>query len=713
MLHVFVLAAALQPFLAKHCNTCHNAQLKTAGLNLTAVAPDDLAVWYKVSDKLRRGLMPPPGAPQPGAAERKTILAAIDAALAKAPRDPGRVTARRLNRYEYNNTVRDLLAVDFRPADDFPADDQGYGFDNIGDVLTLSPVLMEKYLAAAARIAALSIQVEQPVKPTLTRYRSDRLQQNFFLRTRHRFPIDAEYDLNLQLGGIRPEGSPVVRLAVDIDGHRAGVFEVNPERAQRRNFDLRLPVSAGEHEVHARFIEDDYRPETVTLAARDRHLNIDTLDVRGPFEPLLQFPPAGHRRVMICGHAAGGHQPYCARLIVTNLARRAWRRPPAPAEINRLVGFVETALQEGGSLEEGVRVALQAVLVSPHFLFRIERQIGEFELATRLSYFLWASLPDEELYQLAAARRLRQPGVLEAQVRRMLRSPKASALIENFVGQWLQLRNLESHKPDPDRFPAFDDELRQAMLRETQLFFETIIREDRSILDLIDARYTFLNERLAKHYGIAGVQGPEFRRVELATDQRGGVLTHASVLTVSSYPTRTSPVLRGKWLLENILGAPPPPPPPDVPNLEEEAIGTKASLRDQLEQHRKDPTCASCHDRMDPLGFAFENYDAIGAWRTRDGKFPIDPSGVLPNGKSFRRPADLKAILRTEKDAFAESVAEKMLTYALGRGLEAYDKPAVQSISRGLAAGDYRFSRLVVEIARSLPFQSSRGERAK
>jgi hypothetical protein len=580
---------------------------------------------------------------------------------------------------------------------------------------------MEKYLAAARKIAGAAIVVNLPVKPTLVRYKTDQLKQTFQIRTKHRFPADAEYDLIVQLGGIRPEGAPPVLLTINVDGLSAHVVEVNPGRNQRRNFDVRLPISAGVHEIHAHFVNDGYQPEANPLPdpVRDRHLTIDTLDVRGPFTPLPQPIPESHRLVMI-----SQGRPYSARLILGNLIRRAWRRPAAPGEIERLLRLVEMAQENGDTFEQGIQLALQAVLVSPHFLFRIERHpdpanptavrpISDFELATRLSYFLWASMPDDPLYAAAANGALRKPEVLEAQVRRMLRNPRSDALIDSFAGQWLQLRNLESHQPDPARFPDFDDELRQAMIQETRLFFRTLLREDRSILDLLGAGFTFLNERLARHYGLPGVQGKEFRRVNLSTDQRRGILTHASVLTVSSYPTRTSPVIRGKWLLENILGAPPPPPPPDVPILEEAAIGTKASLREQFEQHRKDPTCGACHNRMDPLGFGMENYDAIGRWRTMDGKFPIDASGTLPDGRKFQRPADLIAILSTEKEAFAETVAEKMLTYALGRGLESYDKPAVQSISRRLAAGDYRFSRLVVEIARSLPFQMSRGEGPK
>jgi hypothetical protein len=399
-----------------------------------------------------------------------------------------------------------------------------------------------------------------------------------------------------------------------------------------------------------------------------------------------------------------------------NLARRAFRRPVTTQEIDKLVSFVTLARNRGDSFEEGVCQSLQAMLVSPHFLFRIEQggevsqAISDQELASRLSYFLWSSMPDDELMQLADRQTLHRPEVLESQVRRMLKDAKSRAVVENFGGQWLEIRKLESVKPDRQRFPTFDEYLRMSMRRETELFFENVIREDRSILDFIDADYTFVNERLAQLYKLPNVKGPEFRKVSLSSDtERGGVLTQAGILTVSSYATRTSPVLRGKWILEKILNAPPPPPLPDVPNLDESKIGSAASLRQQLEAHRQNTTCASCHARMDPLGFGLENFDAIGAWRTQDGKFPIDASGELPDGRKFKGPGELKAILKADRNAFAEGLAEKLLIYALGRGLETNDKAAVERVVSSLAADHYRFSRLVIEIARSSPFQRRRG----
>jgi hypothetical protein len=446
---------------------------------------------------------------------------------------------------------------------------------------------------------------------------------------------------------------------------------------------------------------------------------VSFIEVAGPYDQTPGPSEASRAHIYVCGHRQGPHQSWCATKIVSTLARRAYRRPVSQAEIDVLLGLVSVARSRGDSFDDGLAVAIQAILVSPDFLFRVERdrpaaagetaaRVGQHELASRLSYFLWASMPDAELMDAADRRALRQPGVLEAQVRRMLKDPKARTLGEEFGGQWLQFRALESVTRDREKFPAFEDYLRLSMRRETELFFESIVREDRSVLDFLDGPYTFVNERLARHYGLQGVTGPEFRRVDLAGSRRGGVLTQASVLTVSSYATRTSPVLRGKWILENILGTPPPEPPPDVPNLDEAAVGSAASLRKQMEAHRKNPTCASCHRRMDPLGFGLENFDAVGAWRTEEGKFPIDASGELPDGREFNGPDELRRILTEDRQAFARSLTGKLLTYALGRGLERSDRLVVKTIAADLARDDYRFSRLVLGIVNSRPFQMRR-----
>lgn len=746
--------SVIQPFLSKNCFMCHNAKLKSGELDLQHHASGeqmlkDRHVWESVVQKLRTGEMPPKGLPKPSLEEIGRVTGWIEAEYDRLDRnvkpDPGRVTARRLNRYEYDATVRDLVGIDLHPAADFPADDAGYGFDNIADVLSLSPVLMEKYMATAEKIARAAIVTGPPqFKPTRVQIKAESLGMAEHLKAAplpkgaagpmpaktalhamHSFPAEAEYDLRIGLGGVRPNVEDIppspVKMVLWVDGTVEKTWEIDPGRNKPRNFEAHIKVSAGEHRLSAAFVDDQFVPEQNPIASRDRYLTIDMFEIRGPFNPVAPPLPASQYRILVCHHPLNQHDASCARRIVTTLARRGFRRVPTEREIANLTGLIEMAQKDGDSFEQGVRLALQAVLVSPNFLFRIERDrdprnanaehpVSDFELASRLSYFLWSSMPDDELLAKAEAGTLRKPGVLEGEVRRMLLDPKARALSENFAGQWLQLRNLDEAKPDPDRFPTFDDELRRAMKRETELFFEAVVKEDRSIVDFLDARFTFLNDRLAMHYGIPGVEGPEFRRVALTGNQRGGVLTQASILTVSSYPTRTSPVIRGKWVLENILNAPPPPPPPNVPTLDEAAVGSKGSLRQQMEQHRSNPICASCHARMDPLGFGLENYDAIGAWRTVDGKFPLDVSGTLPNGKSFSNPAELKAILKSDKDEFTKCLTEKMLTYALGRGLELYDRPAVQSISRSVANGNYRFSTLVLSIVKSMPFQMRRGE---
>jgi mono/diheme cytochrome c family protein len=782
------------PFLTENCVFCHNEQKKSGNLNLevfqsTQSARANSEIWELVGEKLRTGEMPPKGLPRPPEEGRQAVLRWIEGELARSDRearpDPGRVTARRLNRAEYDNTVRDLLGVDLQPSADFPQDDSGYGFDNIGDVLSLSPVLMEKYLASAEKVARAAIFGPPRLKPTmvqrrgqgrrivpstvpLTDYDLTGLSLPNALHVTHRFPVAGEYVLRVILGGVRPAGSDPLQLALWIDGRQVQTRDFDPEGIasfsdDRQDFggmtqEFRLPVTAGEHWIAVSILRmyeglpASYKgpqpstrvvkplefkpppgapPERVELLRQRfearkaekvpvNEARINTLEVRGPYEQAEGPSLESRQKIYTCGHLDGKHANGCARRIVTDLARRAYRRPVTNEEITDLLGLISAAREAGDSFEEGLCLSLQAMLVSPHFLFRLEKgrgvsasrqALGDHELASRLSYFLWSSMPDDELRRAADAGRLRDPNALAAQVRRMLRDPKSKALVENFGGQWLELRKLESVKPDRTRFPDFDEYLRLSMRRETELFFEHIVRDDRSILDFIDGDYTFLNERLAQFYGLTGVRGPEFRRVELDGTERGGVLTQASVLTVSSYATRTSPVLRGKWILENILNAPPPPAPPDVPNLDEAAVGSAASLRQQMEKHRTNPTCAACHARMDPLGFGLENFDAVGAWRTVDGKFPIDASGTLPDGRTFNGPRELRTIMKAERDVFAEGLTDKLLTYGLGRGLERYDRRTVRQIAKNVAAQDYRFSSLVLEIARSLPFQMRRGER--
>jgi len=724
-------AGTVRPFVERHCLACHSNRVKTGGLSLEGHVTAEHALqepelWRRIGRRVRNGEMPPVPMPRPDPADADAVVRWLESQLGRledARADPGRVTARRLNRAEYDNTVRDLIGIGFRPADDFPADDVGYGFDNIGDVLSMSPILLEKYLAAAEKISQAAIPSASAPEATADQYLTTGLRHEFT----HNFPVRADYEIFVNVIGKRPKDAPPQTLNITLDGRAVGSFVVEASKIDNGvnlnpGFMVRLPVDPGKRRIAVALVAPGENKQATELFDREIR-GLDAIVVKGPFDPRLETSES-HGRLFVCGHERGKHEPACARLVLGTLARRAYRRPVAAAEVERLLQFVARAESRGDPFEEGVRLALQAVLVSPRFLFRIEHDpnpgdpaavhpVTDHELAARLSYFLWSSMPDAQLSRLADEGRLRQPGVLDSEVDRMLADSRAFTLAENFAGQWLKVRNLDTIKPDPDRFPEFDEELRAAMRQETRLFFETVVRENRSIMDFIDGKFTFVNERLARHYGIRSVRGPGFRRVTLAGRQRSGVITQASVLTVSSYPTRTSPVLRGKWILDNIVNAPPPPPPTDVPNLNETAIGTQETLRAQLLRHRKAPACASCHAPMDPLGFGLENYDAIGAWRTRDGAFPIDCSGKLPDGKSFSTPAQLKRILRTEEGTFARGLTERMLTYALGRGLEPYDDAAVGAITEEMARDSYRFRSLIRGVVNSAPFQMRRSEGVK
>ncbi len=809
---------AVLPVLAKNCLGCHSDKTRTGNLSLEpfrdpAASLEQPELWQKVLDKLVSGEMPP----RPAAPLAPHDLAAVTGWIRKLPgvsenvvsaafANPGRVTARRLNRVEYNNTIRDLLGVAARPADEFPVDDSGYGFDNNSDVLSVSPLLMEKYMQTARDMSRLAVYGETvPPKPTrlvrLLNRRSpdanDVLSSGnagvylpYSLRGamygNFTFPVDGEYEFRLRIANFRGDNAADVtdeeraRRAEErrklfeqrrLERLKAGAAtqpraprEVTPEELRARDeaartaapprklilavdgapilstviegtgsfgysqgeFTARATVKAGEHFLRASY------PELANLADPRENINpdmrrglfVDYLDIVGPYNP-SPAPPASYNRIFVCSQTT----PQCAKTILTSLMERAYRRPVTQEELAAKLELVALVQREGDTFQEGVRLALQAILASPNFLFRIESDpkvqatpainrvanetahpVSDIELASRLSYFLWASMPDQELMQVAKARTLRQPAVLEAQVRRMIADPKGRNLVDNWAAQWLQLRNLGRTKPDPKRFPTVDDELLDAMRRETSMFIEAIIKEDRSILDVIDAPFTFINGPLARHYGIAGVDGEDFQRVTLDGVQRGGVLTQGAILTVSSYPTRTSIPVRGKWVMENLLGTPPPPPPDDVPSLNETNVGVEVSLRERLEQHRKDPSCAPCHNVMDPIGFGLENYDAVGAWRTHDGKFPIESTGTLPDGKTFVGSKGLKEVLKGQSDAFVRNVTEKLLTYSLGRGLERFDRPTVDAISRTVAGSNYRFSALVMEVVKSRPFQMQNGQ---
>lgn len=789
-------------FFETRCFACHNAGLKSGSVDLQALVSggmteDSRDTWLTVAHKLAAGEMPPPGTPRPPQDEVKRAAQWITDEIARVDSlvepDPGRVTARRLNRAEYNNTVRDLLGVDLSPADDFPADDSGYGFDNIADALSLSPVLMERYLTAAEKVVRAALFGPPAIQPTVVRhqppyrfgadggdnarfladleysindYDITGLSHPSALHAAHDFPASGIYEFRISPDGNRPKPSDPFEVIVWMDGRQTASVQMtasySPTGMEGEDQQIRFWVEAGRHEIAVatprvyeglpakygglnptkkpappppsfdpppgatpeqieelerraeRWKRDEEKPALIS----DLSFRINFIEISGPFEQAMGPARESLSKVYACEYAARETVPGCARQTLANFARRAFRRPATAAETDRLMALFDQARERGNAFDESIAVGLQAVLVSPQFLFRMEqdppageeRKLGDFELASRLSYFLWSTMPDEELLSLAEQGRLSDPATLHAQVRRMMQDARASALAENFGGQWLQFRALESAQPDKALFSRFDHYLRWSMEQETKLLFEHIMRDDRSVLDFVNAGYSYLNENLARFYGIPGVRGPEFRRVDLSATQRRGVLTHGSVLTVSSYATRTSPVLRGKWVLENLLNQPPPPPPPDVPALDESKTGKELSMRAQMEAHRANPVCASCHARMDPLGFGLENFDAIGQWRTHEGEFEIDPSGALPDGSAFASPRELADILAKQDEAFGLAISEKLLIYALGRGLKPHDRPVLKRIAERLKADDYRFSSLVMGIVDSLPFQYRKAE---
>jgi hypothetical protein len=725
---------AVRPLLTRTCQPCHNDKLASGGLNVSVfLDPGSLAVkregWELILDKLRSGEMPPAGMPKPPQEKIDGLAGFVqsefDRADKKTQPDPGRTVAHRLNRNEYSNTIRDLLGVPFHAEEEFPADDSSFGFDNIGAALTVSPTLMQKYLQAAEQIASRAVGGDPLPKPGLfdKRSRIRRLDADT-IEFKDRVDFDADYNVRVLLVGHRGADDKPVTLVLSIDGKPVKTVEV-PVRisdvnkqggaTQRSAEELRTFLSQGEHTFRAAFVNDEGLKDIPAAARRNPSRNIypDTFEIAGPFPSTAQH--SSERKILTCDLASGRS---CADRIVTNLAHRAYRRPASKADVAELMAIYDEARAAEYSPRQSLQFAIEAMLVSPKFLYRIEAdpkpgvygRISDVELAGRLSYFLWSSMPDDELLRLGESNRLHRAEVLDAQVKRMIADPKFSAFAENFPGQWLEIRSLDAVHPDAAKFPEWTPELREAMRTETSMFFASVLRENRPIGDLIDGNYTFLNETLAKYYGIEDVTGPEFRRVELKTDQRSGVLTQASILTVTSYPNRTSVVLRGKYLLENVFGAAPPPPPPDVPKLDETTVGIAKSLRQQMEQHRSDPVCASCHSKMDVLGFGMENYDAIGRWRTTDGKFPIDSTGSFPNGKSFAGPAQMKALLRENMPEFTRTIAKKVLTYALGRGVEPYDRRTVNEIVQKTAAQEYKFQALILAVTQSPAFQERRGE---
>ena len=754
---------AHRDLLNDYCITCHNARTRTADLALDELdlteVPGDGAVWEEVIRKLRGGMMPPPNARRPANSSLQELAAWLEQTLDEAARanpEPGRAALHRLNRTEYGNAIRDLLDLEIDVTELLPADDEAYGFDNVADVLRVSPSLVEQYLTASRRISELAVgDPEIATIGSVYRVPPDRAQSDHIeglgLGTRggtlirHTFPLDAEYDFSVFLmrnivGYMKGLEWPH-ELEIAIDGERVFLAPVGGDAdnamsdanfaaagdAIDERLQTRIPVTAGPHDVGVAFIRKNYSEshEPLQPHTRDHDLQnmngvplVDYIDITGPFAVTGRGDTASRRRIFTCNPAPGDEQ-LCAAEILSRLATRAFRRPVNDDDMALLMEFYDTG-RDNGDFETGIQNGLRLVLSSPEFLFRSEPDpegirpgeiypVDDLALASRLSFFLWSSIPDDALLALAVEGRLSDPEVLSVQVERMLADARSNALVENFAGQWLFLRNLQSVSPDSKLFPNFDDNLRQAFRTETELFFESVIREDRSILDLLTAEYTFVNERLARHYEIDDVYGSHFRRVTLEDSNRRGLLGHGSILTITSMPNRTSPVLRGKWVLENILGTPPPAPPSDVPDLEENQPGQEArSVKARLEEHRGNPVCASCHAMIDPAGLALENFDAIGRWRTKEEGGLVETDGQLVDGTPVDGPVALREALLDRSGQFVRTVTEKMLTYALGRGLEHYDMPVVRSVAENAIADDYRFSSLVMGIVNSPPFQTRR-----
>jgi len=730
----------VRPILAKYCFECHGTKKQESGLNLSTFQ-DDAAVlaakkkWKDVWQKVDTKEMPPAGNAEPTAAERGQVTGYIESALAKidgrGAEDPGRVVIRRLNRTEYKNTVRDLLGIE-APVENFPSDDVGYGFDNIGDVLSLPPLLMEKYLATAEKILNRAIVVPRP-KPSATDHVSGRdlsvtvggrvvsdpptLLNEAELYHYIDVAKDGRYVLRVLAAGDQVGREPV-KVAIRIDGTEVDRFEVRASRGQPASYERDISLSAGFRRIGVAFLNHDPRPNDPKPGGRS--LIVHFLELDGPKAPTFSELPETHRRIFIARPDGKTSKRDAASQVLASFAARAFRRPVGADELAKLMKLFDLPDRRGEPFEASVKVALEAVLVSPYFLFRAEQgrpnedpagahPVNDYELASRLSYFLWSSMPDEHLLAVASKGTLGNPAVLEVEVDRMLRDPKSKALSDNFTSQWLQIRRLENVTPDAVRYPTFDGPLRDAMSKEQVMLFDAILREDKSAISLLDADFTFVNDRLARHYGLADVTGSEMRRVTLGDRRRGGILTMASVLASTSTPARTSPVKRGKWVLESILGTPPPPPAPDVGALRENADDKqKLTVRERMEKHRADPNCASCHARMDPIGFGLENYDAIGAWREQDDGLVIDATAKLPDGQTFRGAEELRKILVARKADFMRCLTEKMLTYAMGRGIEFSDRGTVRKIDDRLAKQDFRLSALVTEVVKSYPFRYRR-----
>jgi len=749
-----------------YCITCHSDKTRTGGLSLERAdlvdVPKGAETWEKVIRKIRAGMMPPPTAPRPAAARLDALAefleTSLDRAAAAKPR-PGRTVMHRLNRTEYGNAIRDLLALDIDAAALLPPDDESSGFDNIADVLTVSPSLMERYLSASWNISREAVgNLNIAPATSVYRVRPDLSQDQHIdgmppgtrggILVQHNFPLDGEYTIKVRLwrntfdlmrGMEDPHDIEIAMDGVRLRLVNAGGYDDFRKMAENpgtfgadldQRLTVRIPVKAGTHTIWATTILRSHAPRDdmikpflrTTIDGLDimGDPSMDRVTIEGPFAATGSGDTLSRRKIFVCKPAAPADEPACASKILSTLGRIAYRRPIDKATLGSLMEFYARGRGDRtgrGSFESGIESALQFILASPEFLIRFESdpanlapnavyRLDDLALASRLSFFLWSSIPDDQLLALATQSKLKDPVVLEQQIQRMLADPRSKSLIANFAEQWLHLRNLKNSGPDLQAFPDFDDNLRQAMKEETTLFFESIMREDRSVLDLLNADYTFVNERLARHYGIPSVYGSQFRRVKVPNEARRGLLGQGSILTVTSYPNRTSPVERGKWILTNLLGVPPQPPPPNVPPLQENSSdGRVLSLRERMEKHRANPVCAGCHRQMDPIGFALENFDGVGHWRTTEDGAKIDPSGTLFNGAQLDGVAGLRQALVRQPEVFIGVMTEKMLTYALGRGIEYYDMPAVRKVVQDSRNKDYRFSSIVLGIAKSAPFQ--------
>ena len=772
-------AVPIKGFVDAYCVTCHSQRMKAAGLVLenrdVAAMAQDAEIWEKIATKMHAGAMPPPGSKRPDAAAYQAFIDTVEQSLdktASSSPNPGRPPIHRLNRLEYTNAIRDLLALEVDGKAMLPADDSGYGFDNIADVLSVSPGLLERYLLAANKISRLAVG-DPSIVPGSTVYdvsdrtmgQDDRMNEDLPFGSRggaairHYFPLDGEYSVKFTLQRSDLAATNMIRgldvenlIDVRLDRQRLKVVKIGggvdkptfgavanyyaEEFAPDDKAEFRFKATAGTHTVAVTLNRDlwymegvgvnrlaltsDAFNQGVTSGAGSGRIDmtIRKVTVGGPFDGKVPADSPSRRRIYVCKPTGAADEDACATRILSNLARRAYRRPVSLQETKDLMAFYQKG-RTGASFDAGIQTALARLLVDPKFLFRLEAdpvsapkggsyRVSDIDLASRLSFFLWSSIPDDELLRVATNGTLRQPAVLEQQVKRLLADPRSGVMISNFFEQWLYLRNMGSVRPDPARFPTFDDNLRVAFQQETRLFLESQVREDRPVTELLTANYTFLNERLARHYGVPNVAGSHFRRVTLTDDKRAGLLGQGAILTVTSYNDRTSVVQRGKWIMDHLLGVPPPPPPPNVPPLDDTKI--EGSLRQRMELHRKNPVCATCHSQIDPLGFALENFDAVGQFRALDGVTPVDPSGKLVDGTAFDGPSSFRKALLTRSNAFRSTLTKNLLTYAMGRGVEYFDMPAVRQVMRESRSSGDRWSAVVLAIVKSQPFQMRRAE---